>query len=200
MQFLATDSQKVLIYIGRIAQQNPSIQTIVGYLMADPGRLRLVYHLKEEFSMSMAISIHRRIEIPLAPWQGFIKGVPVPDPLTLIQAAQDYRGQPVMVRISTDDPVLLQLLNQVLKDEKDKEYRQQLMERMDGVRTELDRALDLYNEVRNIMEVDRDRQDELAKFLSLAESQMQGMGQELKALKAHLQANSPSLPPSEGDD
>ncbi len=168
--------------------------------MADPRRLRLVYHLKDDFTLSMAISIHRRIEIPLAPWQGFIKGVPVPDPLVWIQAAQNHPSEPVMVRISTDDPVLLQLLNQILKDEKDQEYRQQLKERMDGVRQELDRALDLYNEVRNIMEVDRDRQSELVKFLALAESQMQGMGQELKALKAHMEDDKSTLSPPEGDD
>ncbi|HBQ93845.1 MAG: hypothetical protein M1493_09030 [Firmicutes bacterium] len=197
---MATDNQKALVYIGRIAQQNPSIQTVVGYLMADPGRMRLVYHLKDDFTLAMGLSIHRRIEIPLAPWQGFIRGVPVPDPLTWIQAAQSYRGQPVMVRISTDDPVLLQLLNGLLKEEKEAEYRQQLLARMDGVRQELDRALDLYNEVRHIMEVDRDRQPELVKFLTMAESQMQGMGKELKAMKAHLETGDPSLPPTEEGD
>lgn len=196
---MGSETQRVLVYVGRIAHQTPSIQTIIGYLLADPGRTHFVYHIKEDYPLAMALSIHRRIEIPLAPWQGFIRGVPVPDPLTWIQAAQDFKGQPVMVRISTDDPVLLQLLNTLLKDEKRAEYRSQLLERMDGVRQELDHALDLYNEVRHIMEVDRDRQPELIKFLAMAENQMQGMGRELKALKAHLE-NNEAMPGSEGSD
>ncbi|SMC02772.1 hypothetical protein SAMN00768000_0758 [Sulfobacillus thermosulfidooxidans DSM 9293] len=197
---MGTDNQKVLVYIGRIAQQNPLIQTIIGYLMADPSRTRFVYQLKDEYALSMTMSIHRRIEIPLAPWQGFIRGVPVPDPLTWIQAAQDFKGQPIMVRLSTDDPVLLQLLNTLLKDEKAQEYRNQLLDRMESVRKELDRALDLYNEVRHIMEIDHERQPELIKFLAMAEDQMQGMGQELKTLKAHLENTQSSSWPEGSDE
>jgi chromosome segregation ATPase len=82
----------------------------------------------------------------------------------------------------------LQLLNQILKDEKDQEYRQQLKERMDGVRQELDRALDLYNEVRHVMEVDQERQVELTKFLGIAENEMHHLGQELKFLKGRMES------------
>lgn len=184
------DIEKVLIFLGRMAIQIPAVQVIVGYLLADPGRVRFVRAVREDHPLAMAISVHRRIEIPLVPWQGYIRGVPVPDPISWIQASRGLKGSEVAVRISTDDVTLVQLLTPLLAKESPEENRAAVEGRMNRLRTELDRVLDLYNEVRHLMEVDQERQAELEKFLAMAESEMKTMGQELKTLKKRLQGES----------
>ncbi|POB11133.1 hypothetical protein [Sulfobacillus sp. hq2] len=183
---MVADQQKILTYIGRIAYNSPVIQTVVGYLMADPARVVFVRQWPEDQTLAMTMSIHRRIELAGPLWQGYVRGVPVPDPLTWIQAATPFRSAAIALRLSTDDVWLMEAVQPLIQSEEAAEYRAQLEERMQTVRQELDRALDLYNELRHIMEVDRERQPQLEKFLTLAQTQMQTMGQELKVLKENL--------------
>jgi predicted nucleic acid-binding Zn-ribbon protein len=67
-----------------------------------------------------------------------------------------------------------------------------MADRMQNLRQELDRALDLYNEVRHLMEIDQERQQELEKFLSMAEAEMQNMGRELSQIKARMGQEPPT--------
>ncbi|MCY0898420.1 MAG: hypothetical protein OWU33_05700 [Firmicutes bacterium] len=176
---------KLLIYLARLTGQVAPLQIILGYLLSDPTRVRFVPSLDRDRELAMAISAHRRIELPMAPWQGYIRGVPVPDPVTWIQAARAIRGE-IAVRVSSDDPIVLQLLNPLLAPERERHERVLMEDRMQNLRQELDRALDLYNEVRHLMEIDQERHQELEKFLSMAEREMQQMGQELAQLKQRM--------------
>lgn len=179
--------EQLLIQLARFSTQSPAIQIIVGFLMAEPHRVRVVHQLRRDANLSMSISAHRRIEVPLAPWQGFVRGVPVPDPITWIQASRSYGQEPIAIRVSTDDRTLLELVTPMIAPDQDRAERAGWETRIGNVRQELDRALDLYNEVRHIMEIDHDRADELGQFLSMAESQMQAMGRELKILRGRLE-------------
>jgi adenylate kinase family enzyme len=179
------DIEKVLVYIGRVAAQVPSIQAVIGYLLSDPSRVRFVESLDQNRQVAMAMSLHRRIELPMAPWQGYIRSVPVPDPLTWIQAARVAGGE-IAVRVSSDDLMLRQLLAPLVEPERARQQRLVMTDRMKNLRQELDRALDLYNEVRHLMEVDQERQQELEKFLTMAEQEMQNMGRELTLIKERL--------------
>lgn len=182
---------KLLIYIGRLAGHVPVLQLVVGYLLSDPSRVRLVDSLDAGSQLGMVISVHRRIELPMAPWQGYIRGVPVPDALTWIQAARSIGGD-IAIRLSSDDPIILQLVAPLVTPERERRDRRIMEDRMQNLRQELDRALDLYNEVRHLMEIDQDRQQELEKFLTMAENEMQNMGRELTHIKERMQGNSPS--------
>ncbi|MDA8195555.1 MAG: hypothetical protein M0Z53_16405 [Thermaerobacter sp.] len=179
--------ERLLVQIARVAVQVPSIQVVVGYMLSNLDRVRFVHQLQGDAPLAMAISAHRRIELPLAPWQGFIRGVPLPDPLMWIQAAASLQTEPITVRLSSDEPGLLQLLGPLVAPEQERASRAGWETRMESVRHELDRALDLYNEVRHLMEVDHDRIAELEKFLGIAEKEMQGMGRELKMLRSRLE-------------
>lgn len=181
---------KLLIYLGRLTGQLPVLQMVVGYLMSDPSRVRFVDSLGQSRNLAMAVSVHRRIELPMAPWQGYIRNVPVPDPLTWIQAARSMGGE-IAVRISSDDPLVVQLLNPLVAPDRERQQRLVMSDRMQNLRLELDRALDLYNEVRHLMEVDQERQHELEKFLGMAEAEMQNMGQELTHIKDRLSQDTP---------
>ncbi|PSR32161.1 MAG: hypothetical protein C7B46_15485 [Sulfobacillus benefaciens] len=183
-----TNVRRILSHLARISVNAPAIQIAVGYLLADPRRVRFVSQFGEGTGLGMAISAHRRIEIPLAPWQGFINGVPVPDPLLWIEAAGTLPNGVVAVRISTDDVELMQRLSPMITQDRERHERREITERVQNLRQELDRALDLYNEVRHVMEVDQDRQAELTKFLGIAENEMHNLGQELKFLKGRLES------------
>ena len=178
--------EPILVYLGRISFQLPAIQVIVGYLMANPERVRFVQQVKERRSLAMVVSAHRRIEIPMAPWQGYIRGVPVPDPYTWIEAARGYRGEDVAVRISTDDPRLVAMVAPFVRDDQVKEERVEIQDRVQHLRREVDQVLDIYNELRDLMEVDVERQTELSKFVGMAENEMHHLGSELNALKDRL--------------
>lgn len=180
------DIDKLLLYLGRLTGQVPVLQVIVGYLLADPSRVRFVDSLDPQYQVAMTLSVHRRIELPLAPWQGYVRSVPVPDALAWIQASRRMGGE-IAVRVSTDDPVLRQLLAPLIAPERERHARIVMADRMQNLRQELDRALDLYNEVRHLMEIDQARQQELEKFLSMAEAEMQNMGRELSYIKSQLE-------------
>ncbi|MCL6563065.1 MAG: hypothetical protein K6U87_08665 [Firmicutes bacterium] len=186
------DNERILAYLARLTVHSPATQVALGYLLAEPGRVVFVHQIREDRTLAMAIGAHRRIEIPVAPWQGFIRGVPVPDPITWIQAARGYAGQAVAVRVSTDDPLLLQMLAPLVAEDRAQEERMRLEERIQRLRQDVDQALDIYNEVRQLMDLTPERQEELARFLNLAQSEMQRLGQELKALKARLDQTSQS--------
>lgn len=184
------DIDKVLIYLGRLTGQIPALQLIIGYLLSDPSRITFVDSFGSQSDLSMAISAHRRIELPMAPWMGYIRGVPMPDALSWIQAARSMGG-PINVRVSSDDPMVRQLLNPLIMPQRQRQERIMMGERMSQLRQELDRALDLYNEVRHLMEVDQERRDELEKFLSMAETEMHNMGRELTQIKDRLNDGPP---------
>lgn len=181
---------KLLIYIGRLAGQVPVLQVIVGYLLSDPSRIRFVDTLESNRDLAMAVSVHRRIELPVAPWQGYIRNVPVPDPLTWIQAARAMGGE-IAVRVSSDDPIVVQLLSPLVAPERARQERLVMEDRMQNLRQELDRALDLYNEVRHLMGIDQERHQELEKFLAMAEAEMQNMGRELGQIKQRIEGSPP---------
>ncbi len=183
-----TDVRRILTHLARISISAPSVQIAVGFLLANPSRVRFVSQIAEGPGLAMAISVHRRIEIPLAPWQGFINGVPVPDPLLWMEAAMGKDGQVITVRISTDDFELIQRLSPMVTKDAERHRRAELSDRVQNLRHDLDQALDLYNEVRHVMEVDQDRHAELSKFLGIAEQEMQGIGQELKFLRSRLES------------
>jgi hypothetical protein len=178
--------EKILIYLGRISSNIPAIQVIVGHLLARPERARFVRQITETGELAMTISAHRRIELPMAPWQGYIRGVPVPDPYTWIEAARGLGSGEVQIRISTDDARLLMMLEPWVRDDQIRAERTQIQDRVKHLREEVDQVLDIYNELRHLMAVDVDRQSELSQFLGMAEGEMHQLGSELNRLKERL--------------
>ncbi len=179
-------NERILVYLGRVSAQFPAIQVIIGYLMAQPQRVRFVHQIQPERALAIALAVHRRIELPIAPWQGYVQGVPIPEPYTWIEAARGYSGETVAVRVLTDDPRLLAMLSPLIVADKVHDERIEIQDRMQHLRREVDQVLDIYNELRNLMAVDKSRQGELAKFLGMAEDEMHHLGNELNVLKERL--------------
>lgn len=176
-------NEQILSYLTRVTTGSASLQLALGYLIGNKNRVTFVKNL-ETAVVGMIISVHRRIEVPTVPWQGVIADTTVADPLTwILTVSEHYSATNIAVRIATDDMALVQKLEPLLQSEVAASERRWTLEKMGKIREELDSTLDLYNEMRNLLEVDQSRSHELEKFLQLAETQMKSLGEGLKELK-----------------
>jgi hypothetical protein len=177
-----------LDHLARLTVAMPPAHLMAGYLLSNVERVRFVSRLEPEVPLGMTFGLHRRIEVPMMPWQGFVRGVPIPDPLLWIQAARGMGQAPIAIRVSTDDPQMTRLLAPILTVEQARSERSTLERQIRNLRQEVDRALDIYAEVKRLMD-DPDRRDDpnLPRFMAMAQSQMEQLGAELSRLKARLE-------------
>lgn len=178
-----------LAQLARLTQGVPPAHLMAGYLLAREDRVRFAANVPEGAELGMSFGIHRRLEVPLLPWQGVVRGVPVPDPLLWIEAAAMVGAASIWVRISTDDTQLTRLLATQVTSNQAVVDRRGLEHRIQGLREEVDRTLDIYGEVRRLMLTPEENQEtdpNLPQFLRLAQEQMQALGEELSRLKEQL--------------
>jgi hypothetical protein len=181
----------VLAQLARLMVAVPAAQLMIGYLLAVPERVQFVDRLEDGYEVGMAFGAHRRIEVPMIPWQGFVRGVPIPDPLLWLEAVRQVRPGVIAVRISTDDPVLTSRLRPLLAAVRARTERQEVEQRVQELRAEVDRTLDIYGEVRRLLNDQSGAHDpNLPVFLQMAQQQMQELSAELKRLKERLESES----------
>jgi hypothetical protein len=178
----------VLAQLARVVLNAPVAQLMIGYLLANPERVQFVDRLEEGPEVGMAFGAHRRIEVPMVPWLGYVRGVPIPDPLVFLEAVRQIRPAVIAVRISTDDPVLTMRLRPLLAAQRARMERQEVEARIRELRDEVDRTLDIYGEVRRLLSDSASQHDpNLPAFLQMAQRQMQELGAELARLKEQLE-------------
>lgn len=178
-----------LAQLARLTQGVPPAHLMTGYLLAAEDRVRFTSNLPPDAELGMSFGIHRRLEIPMLPWQGTVRGVLVPDPLLWIEAAGMLGRASIWVRVSTDDSQLSKLLAGLVTSNRAVVERRGIETRIQGLREEVDRTLDIYGEVRRLMQASNAHQDadpNLPQFLRLAQEQMQALGDELSRLKQQL--------------
>lgn len=174
--------------LARLTVGAPPAHLMVGYLLGNVERVRFVSRLEGDVALGMSFGVHRRIEVPMMPWQGYVRGVPIPDPLLWIQAARMVGTSQIAIRVSTDDTQLTRILTPVLEQERQRSERGTLDREIRNLRQEVDRALDIYAEVKKLMDDPERREDSnLPRFMAMAQSQMEQLGAELSRLKARLE-------------
>jgi hypothetical protein len=174
--------------LARLTVGAPPAHLMVGYLLGNVERVRFVSRLEGDVALGMSFGVHRRIEVPMMPWQGYVRGVPIPDPLLWIQAARMVGTSQIAIRVSTDDTQLTRILTPVLEQERQRSERGTLDREIRNLRQEVDRALDIYAEVKKLMDDPQRREDSnLPRFMAMAQSQMEQLGAELSRLKARLE-------------
>jgi hypothetical protein len=174
--------------LARLTVGAPPAHLMVGYLLGNVERVRFVSRLEGDVALGMSFGVHRRIEVPMMPWQGYVRGVPIPDPLLWIQAARMVGTSQILIRVSTDDTQLTRILTPVLEQERQRSERGTLDREIRNLRQEVDRALDIYAEVKKLMDDPERREDSnLPRFMAMAQSQMEQLGAELSRLKARLE-------------
>lgn len=182
---------RVLQQLAIAAYPDAMLVYLCGLLMGSIHRVFFVRDL-DDAPIAIQINIGRARVWPTPPWQATIGGMSFPDPLTLASALSQ-RDDPICVRLSFDG------------SEEDEDFQQTLVNsyadiaagrtagvqqaegRMDDLRGRIDRALDIYNECRRLMEEGRpERQAELEAFQKMAQEELQACTRELKSLEMQV--------------
>ncbi|MDA8197980.1 MAG: hypothetical protein M0Z54_00935 [Thermaerobacter sp.] len=181
------ETRQTLAHLARLTMPIPPAHLMVGYLLAHAERVRFTPTLDTDAPLAMAFGVHRRIEVPLVPWEGFARGVPIPDPLLWIEAARSETRSPLSIRVSTDDRLLGALLARHFERRQAGDVRRQREDQVQRLRQQVDQTLDIYAELKRLLaDPDREAEGHLPEFLVMAEEQMAHLSQELTALKGQM--------------
>lgn len=179
---------RVLQHLAIEAYPDAMLVYMFGLLMGAVDRVHFVRDL-EGAPVSIQVNVGRARIWPSAPWQATIGGMTFPDPLTLASAIVQ-RDDPICVRLTFDGSENNEDFQEVLVDS----YADiaagrtagvvRTDERIDDLKERIDRALDIYNECRRLMEgEDPDRQAELETYQRMAQEELQACTRELRALE-----------------
>lgn len=182
---------RVLQQLSVAAYPDAMLIYLCGLLMGAVHRVHFVRHL-EGAPIAIQIAMGRARVWPTPPWQATVGGMSIPDPLTLASALAQ-RDDPICVKLMFDGSNEHEDFQRSLVDS----YAdivagrtagvQEAEDRMAELRARIDRALDIYNECRRMMEEGTpERQAELAAFQRMAQEELQACTQELRQLEMQL--------------
>src|SRR5690606_2246064 len=182
---------RVLQQLSVAAYPDAMLIYLCGLLMGAVHRVHFVRHL-EGAPIAIQIAMGRARVWPTPPWQATVGGMSIPDPLTLASALAQ-RDDPICVKLMFDGSNEHEDFQRSLVDS----YAdivagrtagvQEAEDRMAELRARIDRALDIYNECRRMMEEGTpERQAELAAFQRMAQEELQACTRELRQLEMQL--------------
>lgn len=186
------DKLRAVLQLAAMVQGSPGLVLLMGYLAGQLHRVHFVADLAGA-PVAVRLSSARRRIWPSPPFEAHVRGVSVPDPVTLVSALS-----------GTDDPVCVLVEFEGLDAEPWYEAlvvpryidvaagrtpeRQASERRVDELRHRIDHALDVYNECRRLLEEgDPAREAELKVFQEMAERELRECSDELARLEAGLQ-------------
>ena len=180
---------EAVLRLGRHLPQNPDMAFLLGFLSGNLHRLHFVRHL-EGAPVAIAVAGGRRFLWPGGAFSATIHSVPVPLPGPLVGALAES-DEPICVRVSLDDPADAAWFEPLLVDSfeavRSGLKSDSLSDRVRGVRRRIDQALDVYRECRRLLDEGRGEDEARLKFfLGVAESEIEGLGQQLSDLNGRL--------------
>lgn len=182
---------RVLQRLSIAAYPDAMLVYLCGLLMGSVQRVFFVRDL-EGAPVGIQINMGRARVWPTPPWQATIGGMSFPDPLTLASALAQ-REDPICVKLAFDGSDEDEDFQQALVNDYSDIVSgrtagvQQAEGRMDELKSRIDRALDIYNECRRLMEEGSpERQAELAAFQKMAQEELQACTRELRALEMQV--------------
>jgi len=182
---------RVLQQLSIAAYPDAMLVYLCGMLMGAVHRVHFVRDL-EGAPIAIQISMGRARVWPTPAWQATVGGMTIPDPLTLASALAQ-RDDPICVKLLFDGSNEHEDFQQLLVNS----YADIVAGRTAGVqhaedriaelRARIDRALDIYNECRRLMEEGSpERQAELAAFQRMAQEELQACTRELRRLEMQV--------------
>ena len=182
---------RVLQQLSIAAYPDAMLVYLCGMLMGAVHRVHFVRDL-EGAPIAIQISMGRARVWPTPAWQATVGGMTIPDPLTLASALAQ-RDDPICVKLLFDGSNEHEDFQQLLVNS----YADIVAGRTAGVqhaedriaelRARIDRALDIYNECRRLMEEGApERQAELAAFQRMAQEELQACTRELRRLEMQV--------------
>jgi len=182
---------RVLQQLSIAAYPDAMLVYLCGMLMGAVHRVHFVRDL-EGAPIAIQIAIGRARVWPMPPWQATVGGMTIPDPLTLASAIAQ-RDDPICVKLLFDGSSEHEDFQQCLVNSYADVVAgrtagvQRAEDRMAELRARIDRALDIYNECRRMMEDgDPARRSELAAFQRMAQEELQACTRELRRLEMQV--------------
>lgn len=182
---------QILLRFGMLVQQNPLLTFVVGLLAGAVGRVHFVRSL-EGAPIAIELSQGRAVVWPGPPLKVSVHGVAIGDPMSL-GAALSLSTDPICVRFRCEPVERSEAYQRLVVDSYSevaagRPAEVQVRERrVRELRSQIDRALDVYNECVRLLETaGPERREELQAFLHIAEQELQACGRELKALEQEL--------------
>jgi len=182
---------RVLQRMSIAAYPDAMLVYLFGMLMGAVHRVHFVRDL-EGAPIAIQINLGRARVWPAPAWQAQVGGMTLPDPLTLASALAQ-RNDPICVKLSFDGA------------DEDEEFQRVLVNnyfdvvagrtagvlraesRIDELRSRIDRALDIYNECRRLMEESSpERRAELEAYQKMAQAELQACTRELRELELQV--------------
>ncbi|HHY34794.1 MAG TPA: hypothetical protein GX510_04055 [Firmicutes bacterium] len=169
-----------------MAGQNPAFAYLLGFLTGQVDRVFFVRDL-EDAKIALRMSVGRQRIWPAQPLQATISGVIMPTPLAFVSAA-GATDDPICVSLEFDhadetpwyQEVLLPNVSYV------RDFKKTVEEESFRVRAEMDRALDIYKECKEMLAKDPARQKELSYYLKVAEEELRNLGNKLAELNVQM--------------
>lgn len=182
---------RVLQRLSVAAYPDAMLVYLCGLLMGAVHRVHFVRDL-EGAPIAIQINMGRARVWPTPPWQAHVNGMNLPDPLTLASTLAQ-RDEPICVKLAYDgadeDEELQQLLVNNYFDVVAGRTAGVLQaeSRIDDLRSRIDRALDIYNECRRLIEEGSpERRAELEAFQKMAQEELQACTRELRQLELQV--------------
>ncbi|HHO81400.1 MAG TPA: hypothetical protein ENN00_00945 [Bacillaceae bacterium] len=160
---------------------DPPRLAAVAFLAGRLERVRFVSDI-ESSPVGVRISTRKRALWPNVPFFARVHGVEVPDPFLFI-AALATSDETIDVRLEVDPEEREDgWLDAVLEDAE----QETPQERVDALRAEIDRLLDIYNEIRHGLEGAKERREDYRRFLEIVQRDIEALTRELRERAAEL--------------
>lgn len=166
--------------------QNPAFAYLLGFLTGQVDRVFFVRDL-EDAKIALRISVGRQRIWPAQPLQATVSGVIMPTPLAFVSAA-GATDDPICVSLEFDHADETPWYQEVLLPDASyvRDLKKTVEEESLRVRAEMDRALDIYKECKEMLARDPVRQKELSYYLKVAEEELRNLSNKLAELNAQM--------------
>lgn len=180
---------EAVMRLGRQLPQSPDMAFLLGFLAGNLDRLHFVRSL-EGAPVAISVAAGRRHIWPGSVFDAKVHQVPIPLPAMLVSALAE-NDEPICIHVALDDPQEAAFFDEITEDSYSgiASPEDTLQARVQGVRSRIDQALDVYRECRRLL-ANAQGEDEarLKFFLGLAQREIEGLSQQLKELNARLAA------------
>jgi hypothetical protein len=179
---------EAVVRMGRHLPQNPEMLFFLGFLAGNLDRLYFVRSL-EGAPVAIHLSAGRKHIWPGPMFDAKVRQVPVPMPGMLVSALTE-NDDPICVHVSLDDPQEAAFFEELTVDS----YAavapgaaDSLRERAAKLYQRIDQALDIYRECRRLLDAHQGEDEARLKFfLGLAQSEIEGLSEQLQKLNRSL--------------
>jgi hypothetical protein len=178
----------VILRLGQHLSGSADLVYLLGFLAGRLDRVHFVRDL-EGAPVALRFAFGRRRVWPAVPFQGVIRGVPVPAPAFVVSALLESDDD-IFVRVDAEEITESPGYSEIVLPS----YQAvvgggaSLQERVANLRARIDQTLDIYRACREVLATgDPERQGEIRFFLNLAQREIEALSRQLQAVQSEAE-------------